>query len=264
MTANKFVAIYYFNDTRNYDSNLKSFFKKQDIELSYETNFCKLLSKILVIHPMMVVIDHIPNDFMAQFLDLFQLESPYYVPSVCFLQDDVPFGCRLPYNCTMCGGVNYESVLLNKIHECMLFKHNPQNAFNFPITRFDVIMKILRNMCINVKSSGSIFLKDCINQVIIDGCKACTLYGSVYSTVAAMHGTSVNNLERCMRTSINNAWKVYNAGNCEFARKLYNEIFVTKPTVKELIYYVANYVKDKECENKMQWLVNGINQKIAL
>ena len=88
MVANKFVAIYYFSDTKNYNSSLKSFFQKHGVELCYETNLCRLLSKTVAVHPMMVVVDNIPKQFITQFLQLFDIESPFYVPSVCFLQNE--------------------------------------------------------------------------------------------------------------------------------------------------------------------------------
>lgn len=261
MDGNKFIAIYYFNNTNNYKSTLKSFFQKYNIELSYETNFGKLLSKILVIHPIMLVVDDIPNDFIKQFLQLFDIQSPFFVPCLCFLQD--VDNVTLPYNCVCCGKNGYENILKTKICESLAYKKSPYSTSNFPITRFDIITRVLRNFCVNVKSCGSIFLKDCINQVIIDGCKACTLYNGVYSTVAAMHSTTVNNLERCMRTTITNAWSLYKNQQGEFARKLNNLIvFGEKPTVKEFIYYVANYVKDLETENKIQMMVNGTSCNI--
>ncbi|MBQ7602619.1 MAG: hypothetical protein IJU58_00530 [Clostridia bacterium] len=261
MEASKFVAIYYISDTLNYNSNLKSFFQKHGIELSYETNFCKLLSKILVTHPMMLVVSSISKDFLQQFLELFDIESPYFVPCICILEDE--YDKNIPYNFVMCGKSGYEDILANKIEQCMVYKHSLQNVSNFPMTRFDIITKVLRGFGVNVKSSGSIFLKDCINQVIIDGCKACTLYSNVYTIVATMHGTTVNNLERCMRTAIGSAWELYNSQNNEFARKLNNgALFGCRPTVKEFIYYVANYVRDLECESKIQWLVNGTAKSI--
>ena len=258
MVANKFVAIYYFSDTKNYNSSLKSFFQKHGVELCYETNLCRLLSKTVAVHPMMVVVDNIPKQFITQFLQLFDIESPFYVPSVCCLQNEKEKSVvGLPYNCVLCDKDDYEVVLSNKINECLAYKNNPHNTSNFPLTRFDIITKVLRNIGVNVKSCGSIFLKDCINQVIIDGCKACTLYNSVYSIVAAMHSTTINNLERCMRTAISSAWQLYNKDNTSH---IFNNdiLFTTKPTVKEFIYYVANFVKDKECEDKVQWLVNGV------
>ena len=262
MVANKFVAIYYFSDTKNYNSNLKKFFQKQGVELTYETNLCKLLSKTIVIHPMMIIVDDIPKQFLNQFLQLFDIESPFYVPSVCFLQNsDEKILSVLPYNCTICNSENYEEVLSNKISECLAYKSNPHCTSNFPLTRFDIITKVLRNMGVNVKSCGSIFLKDCINQVIIEGCKACTLYNSVYSIVAAMHSTTVNNLERCMRTAISSAWQLHNKQNASLGGLNTEILFNNKPTVKEFIYYVANYVKDRECEDKVQWLVNGISRQ---
>ena len=261
MESNKFVAIYYFSDTKNYNSNLRGFFQNHRVELSYETNFCKLLSRILIIHPMMVIADDIPDDFCKQFLELFDINSPFFVPYICFLKDiDI---ADMPYNCVVCGKQGYEPVLANKIKECMAYKNSLQNTSNFPITRFDIITRVLRSFCVNVKSCGSIFLKDCINQIIISGCKACTLYNGVYTIVATMHSTTVNNLERCMRTAIKGAWEIYNSKSGEFSKKLNNGlIFDTKPTVKEFIYYVANYVKDLECESKIHWLVNGSAKSI--
>lgn len=259
MSVNKFIAIYYFNETKNYDGNLRTHFQKQGVELVYETNLSKLLSKIVILHPMMLIVDDIPADFFNQFVDLFGLESPFYVPSVCFLQDiDENMSKNLPYNYFICGKTNYEPILTHKIFECLAYKNNPQSISNFPITRFEDINKVLVRLGLNTKSSGSIFLKDCINQIIIDGCKACTLYGSVYRTVATMHSTTINNLERCMRTSINKAWQMYIKNKPSQPKNVNKEIlFFTKPTVKEFIFFVANYIKDRENENKVYSVVYG-------
>ena len=267
MCTNKFIAIYYFSNTNSYDSNLRLHFQKQGVELTYETNLSRLLSKTVLLHPMMLVVDKIPLDFFDQFSDLFGMESPFYVPSVCFLQDIKELkNPNIPYNYLMCGSKNYEQVLNTKICECLTYKNNPQSITNFPITRFEDITNVLVGLGINSKSSGLVFLKDCINQIIIDGCKACTLYGSVYRVVATMHSTTINNMERCMRTSINKAWKSYSLhskSNLPQKPSL-DLLFASKPTVKEFIYFVANYIKDKECENRLNSMVFGMSQRVAL
>ena len=73
-----------------------------------------------------------------------------------------------------------------------------------------------------------------------------------------MHSTTKNNLERCMRTSINKAWQMYIKNKPSQPQNVNKEIlFFTKPTVKEFIFFVANYIKDRENENKVYSVVYG-------
>ena len=261
MVNNQIIALYYFTDTKHYNLNLKNYFSSFNVELLYENNLSKLLSKILVDHPSIVVLEGIPKEFILRCCDCFDANSPFFVPFVCFMCDDEQLDgkSKLPFNCFLCSKDNYSSLFKSKIKLEELTNYSANKITKFPISRFDLITKTLRDLGANVKSSGSIFIKDCINQVLIDGCRACTLYNSVYNIVANKHNTNINNLERCMRTAVNNMWDGYTKNNKNNEKGF---AFNSKPTVKEFIFYVSNYIKDLEYEERISCFADGINGKM--
>lgn len=262
MVNKQILALYYFTDTKNYNLNLRNYFSSFNVELLYENNLSKLLSKILVNHPSIVVLEGVPTNFIAKCCDCFDVNSPFFVPYVCFLCDDefLDLEDNLPFNCFLCSRRNYSNLFKDKIKTEDLINYSGNKITKFPISRFDLITKALRDLGANVKSSGSIFIKDCINQVLIDGCRACTLYNSVYNIVANKHNTNINNLERCMRTAVNSMWDNHiKNSNCDSN----NFAFNSKPTVKEFIFYVSNYIKDLEYEERICCFADGISRKMV-
>ena len=247
----------YFTDSKKYNPALRGFFQNNGVDLYYEDQLFRLLCKVLVSHPQMLIVDNIPDDFVYKFSEIFVEDSPFFVPCVCFFIEGEMLVLKhsLPENCFVCNKLKYETKILEKINRLKTAKKANVEDKCFPVDRFDNITKTLRDVGINVRSSGSIFLKDCINQVLIDGCKACTLYNSVYSIVANKHNTTINNLERCMRTSINAAWNSKKSSE-KFKNNKY--IFEAKPTVKEFIYYISNCVNDLEYSQKMYTVANGV------
>lgn len=246
------VGIYYFTDPKIYDTKLRGYFQNRNLELYYEQDLGRVLSKILVCHPSVLIFDGFPDEVDQKLADIFDINSVFYVPFVCFLCSSNEFKLKkpLPLNCVMCKKDCWKSFFDEKFNSNKLITKTSNNVIYFPVGRFDLIVNTLSEFGININSSGSIFLKDCINQVLIDDCKAYTLYNRVYNVVAKIHNTTINNLERCMRSTISSAWENYLKNKARYSA--YGKyIYAEKPTVKEFIYYLSNLIKNIEYENKI-------------
>jgi len=246
-------AVYYFSRNKYFDSNLKQNLLRFKVELDYETNLPILLSKIVTIQPNIVIIDD--NTFAKgyNFVELFALDSPFFVPSLIIMTDNLDEQNETYPNVYYLNKESYlnelNAICSKQIENRFFYK----NSVFFPFTRFDEIFTTLRDLGINTKSCGSIFLKECINAVIINNCKASTLNKNVYTKIATNHNTTITNVERCIRAVVNTAWKTgkFNERIAESQSGC-----SAKPTVKELIFYVANLVRDKETENKFKKIIN--------
>ncbi len=247
-------ALYFFSKNKYFDSNLKSTMYKNKVDVDYETSLTCFLSKIVILQPEVVFIDDKSFAEGYDFLNLFSVDSPFFVPSVILLTDECSTKDIIPQNIFILDKHSYldQAILIcNKQIESRFFYKIPSYL---SFCYYDTINTILREIGINPKSSGTIFLRDCINLVISNGCKATCFNKSVYSNIATYHNTSVANVERCIRSALNTAWtstkiKIKAQFDC-------HKIFNDKPTVKELIYYIANYIKDREIENKFKNTIN--------
>lgn len=95
---------------------------------------------------------------------------------------------------------------------------------------------------------GTTYIRECIIGVMGINCQPQSLNSTIYSVVSQKNHTTLANLQRCTRTSLETAWKRRKKNVPRQENGVCFDDFTLCPSVKEFIYYVAyklnNYLFD--------------------
>lgn len=100
----------------------------------------------------------------------------------------------------------------------------------------------LGDLGFDVRSSGTIFISQCIASVVGLNCRPVSLNKTVYPEVSQRNHTSLTNMMRCIRTSLDNAWRHRQSDTQSLDGDTCFGEFLLRPTIKEFIYYVASKI----------------------
>lgn len=119
------------------------------------------------------------------------------------------------------------------------------NILNSEMHRY--VSKIMDEMSITSKLTGRNYIIECIMYNVKNRPKKINLKGTMYRKIAEKYNTSVQNVERAMRTAIESGWK---KAKITAKRKYTGELAESerKPTNTDFIISVSECVYDEFCD----------------
>ncbi len=106
----------------------------------------------------------------------------------------------------------------------------------------------LLDLGFNACTSGTTYIRECIISVIGINCQPQSLNKTIYCEVSQRNHTTLANLQRCTRTSLETAWRRRKKNLQRLTSGVCFDDFTLCPSVKEFIYYIAyklnNYLFD--------------------
>lgn len=231
-------AVYFFENENLFNGELRQEFAKFGFTLDYETSLHKFLTKIKNFRPNVVLVDYDSPIFNKIFSEALGVCSEFFVPCVIAISsDEKSFG--LPNSFLIKRGKDEKE----QIHK-ILSQHSKMINNNFFLTQkresfAKNISKILEDFGFPQKLNGTIYFKDCLKFYVGEEMRTLDDVGVVLGKVAIMHNKKLANVERCIRTLIS---KMFNNPD----KKVFNNLFKSKPSTKEFIRVMAEYVVDME------------------
>lgn len=261
------IGIYLFEDVQAIDSSLKPFCLQLGLELQYENKISNLLKNIINLNPEILIIDQKRLNFSHFLLEIFNEDSPFFIPAVFLVCEDSSSEVAFSENCILV----FEYQLKQKLSQVAGKLHQRKNHFlkriTFPFTQFDDITRVLMNAGFTLKNQGTIYIKDCISHYLTEIGNFSQNLGRVLNAVGAVHETTVPNIERCIRIAIRNAWKNINPSEVANRLGLSPPFFMHRPTCRELVIFLGEYIYAKIKEARVSrvicWneeAISGINQ----
>ncbi len=200
--------IFYSSKNLFVGSRLRDSFRKIGIELSYVSTVADLINWFST-KPNTVVFFSKEHGSYARFLSKV-LKSDLSLTRYCrvvFVDDDLahyaPYVNNTNFFCLP--ECNLEAVLYSMVTKCEISSHHVQE---FDIGRLNQkISDYLTKLGFSFKLVGFKFLKQSIEQVVKNDFNIGSLTKDVYPVVASLNQTSEYNIERSIRTAIDNAFK---------------------------------------------------------
>ncbi len=231
-------SIYFFENQKFFNAELKNEFLNFGLNLDYEMSLHKFFSKIKNFRPNIVVLDYENPIFNTIFSEALGANSEFFVPCVLVLSDGNK-NINLPNSFVIKKGEfqsNEINTFLSNHYEMMsnnFFLNDKKQTINQNIS------KILVEFDFSNKLNGTIYLKDCLRLYVNERMRFSKSVSLILEKVALVHETKPSNVDRCLRSLISSMWQ-----NNE--KVLFNKFFKTKPSTKELIRTMAEYVLDND------------------
>ena len=238
---NRFNGIFFVEDSANFDGELKSICLHNNINIEYEIDFEKLLSKILSYRPELLILSLKDYRVNSKFLQIFKEGSPFNIPFVLIIGAINPdFGLNLPNNYFYVKTENFEKYLKEITFKLIENKQKMQILQNVRTNFNEQIYSTLVDLGLNASTNGTNFIKECINEIMLNNCKPSIFSNSLYEQVAFNYKTTPASVARCMKVAIDSAWKKKDKVASKPHSIVSLDEFIHCPTAKEFIYFVAN------------------------
>lgn len=236
-------GIYFFEDKKLFDGELRQEFSKIGATLDYENCFHKFLTKITNFKPSFVVLDYTSPLLTRIFEDIFSANSNFFVPFVMVLSGDE--NVKL-INLPNCKNINKKDkktelkTVFNQITNLVVndsfwgFKKESKNQD---------INKVLNYFQFSSKFNGTLYLKDALRLYVNEDMRSSKSVSNILEQVALIHNTKSANVERCLRSLSMSMWNNDNAN-------VFHNFFIKKPSTKELVRSLAEYIFDSDFEDE--------------
>ena len=223
-------------------SRIRKCLRKINYDISYCNNIIDLVSRMMVNKNCLIILDNkyrTFGGFLSQILqtNLEVIENARFV----FIDDELlNYSEYVNNNNIFCiPETNLETALSGVISNCELLNCQHESIINSNINYNELISDILLKLGFSVKLLGFRYIKLCIEHAIKNNFVLGSLNKDVYSYVAMQNCTSVTNIERGIRTAIEDASKTEEFKKENIARsdkKVSNKMFLEYLLDKILIY----------------------------
>lgn len=236
-----YSAIYFIDEDYSLQRDLKRICSANNINLDIELEFTKLLSRVVTDKPDIFFLSLAEYQKSQKYLQVFREKSPFEIPMVFvvgFIQPD--FSLNLPGNYYY---IFWDEVtdFISKITKKLYTLRCDEEVYTKITTNYcDQIFKSLQDLGFNGSTYGTRFIRDCANEIMLNKCRPSTFSNSLYSRVAENYNTTVGSVSRCMKVSIDTAWKRRSKNKIVHPSRITFEDFSKCPSAKEFVYYIAN------------------------
>ncbi|MBQ7977304.1 MAG: hypothetical protein IJ301_01720 [Clostridia bacterium] len=254
----EFNAIYYVEDSKNQNYDLKRYCQLNNIKLDIEIDFEKLISRVITTSPDLLVLNLGEYQKAQRYLQIFKEGSPFCVPMVFIVGNIEPdFSLKLPgnYNYGLWSEMSdFLSKITRKLHIC---RRDELICDKLISNHFEQIQKCLLDMGFNGSTHGTLYIRDCANEIMMNKCRPSTFSTSVYSRVADNYDTTTASVARCMKVAIDTAWKKRAKTKIDHPSRVCFNDFIKCPTAKEFVYYLANKLYNYNQDKKFRASIEG-------
>ena len=237
----KYNGIYFVDEDYTFQRDLKRVCALNNINLDIEIEFTKLLSRIVTEKPDILFLSLNEYQKSQKYLQVFREKSPFEIPMIFIVGRIQPdFSLNLPSNYYY---IFWEEVadFISKITKKLYAVKCDDDVYTKITTNYcEQIFKSLQDLGFNGSTSGTRFIRDCANEIMLNKCRPSTFSNSIYSRVAINYNTTTASVARCMKVSIDTAWKRRNRNKIAHPSRVTFEDFSKCPSAKEFVYYLAN------------------------
>ena len=255
--VNRYNGMFLVNN-KDEVANFKLNFLENNIGMEYESCFLRLLNKVLVKRFDLLVI---PFDILKKgidFLKIFEEGSSFSIPLVVILCDNnEKLPNILPHNYYYVNKGEFPDFFQNF---SKILIENQQRLDFLGINTHDYkkqIFNCLTEVGFNFGTNGTTFLVECINNVMYENCRGKILFKSMLEHLALDYSTTSANVSRCMRVAIGSTWAKNTLKSDSTDSTIKLDDFMTRPTIKEFVYYVANKLYNLNREEKLKKFMIG-------
>ena len=191
-------------------SRIRRALKKLDYEVSYCNQVNDLIAQMLNNRYTIVFLDKEYLSF-AKFLSQLLLSDLEIIENVRFVFIDDEVGKYLKYvnnkNFFNIPETNFEVALTNVVTQCEMLNLKSDSISSSKVNYNEIISDILTNLGFSYKLVGFRYIKLCMEYAIKNHFSLGSLSKDVFQYVAMQNCTTISNVERGIRTSIENASK---------------------------------------------------------
>ncbi len=187
-----------------------------------------------------------------QIMNIFKEGEIFAIPSVLVVGVESEQNIYLPTNYHLI----HISQLVDKVLEIYSNSNKGYKNLKGQFPELDIMRiahETLSQLGFNISTFGTIYLQDCIAEVMNHNCNPTQLNKTVYNQISAKHNSSIANVVRCTRASLETAWKRHKRKAGRLSSGVSFDDFTLCPSVKEFIYYVAyklnNYTQNLNYKN---------------
>ena len=233
--------IYYVNDADSYTPSFKNVLQNNVEDFVCEYDFTHMLETIRMSVVDIIVMDYVEYKKYQKVLNMFIQSSGYYIPMIIIAGNiEQEFSMKMPYNYVY---MKYDEIIdnLEALEENIKYIRLSEKNLNFEMDNKTIIYNCLIDLGFKFRSRGIKYLMEAINYNMVHDCKPCNFHNTIYLSMSKDVNTSVNNIVRCIQSSIDTVWskKQFIKENIVKYDIDLNE-FEKKPTPKEFICYIAN------------------------
>lgn len=233
----KMKAVYYTDNTTKKSFNLENEFKKWGYSLDSTSDYAKVICEARQSEIDLLILDGEDYFVNQKTMDIFSRGSAFCVPQVVLGCSFIRKEFKLPLNYRqveydkICEEINY--ILGREAYQMLSFTDIKKVEYS------RLVNSVLMNLGFNISTHGTEFLKESVVAIMEQGCMPCPLTKTVYLDICNRHNSTLANVMRCSRASLESAYrknkknaKVLESGICF-------DDFTLCPSVKEFVYYVA-------------------------
>ena len=218
--------------------NLKEELQKSGINCEIDTDFASVIAKAKNRKPDVLLLDY--HDYIRNSvsMDIFREGTMFSVPLVLIAGEGSAISLETPLNYYQ---LSYKAIpsSLNTIQEKVSQYRGGLDSIYGRIEVVQTAQQTLLDLGFNSCTYGTTFIRECILGVMDIDCRPKSLNKTIYAEVSERNNTTLANLLRCTRTSLESAWKRRKKNKQRLDNGVCFDDFSLCPSVKEFIYYVA-------------------------
>ncbi len=211
-------------------------------KLNLETDFAKIVALAKRGAIRVLIVDSQDYANTPEAFQIFRKNSAFEIPFVIITGDN-PGDYYFPYP-------NFYNFEYNAILDILRAIYNDNLVRNVKLNDMSklnrlalFVQKSLVQLGLSSGTLGTILIRDCIVKVLSLDCKPCSLSKEIYPIVSKENHTSIDNLIRCARVSLETAWKRRKKNAPRLEYDISFDDFLLCPSIKEFIYYLAFKLK---------------------
>jgi len=207
-----------------------------------ETDFAKIVALAKRGAIRVLIVDYQDYASTPEAFQIFRKNSAFEIPFVIITGDN-PGDYYFPYPNFYHFEYNAILDILRAIYNDNLVRNVKLNDIG-KLNRLALfVQKSLVQLGLSSGTLGTILIRDCIVKVLSLDCKPCSLSKEIYPIVSKENHTSIDNLIRCARVSLETAWKRRKKNAPRLEYDISFDDFLLCPSIKEFIYYLAFKLK---------------------
>ncbi len=232
--------------------NLKNELKENGINCEIDTDFASVIARTKNRKPDVLLLDYYDYISNPVSMDIFRENTLFSVPLVLIAGRGDAILPDMPSNYDYLDYKAIPNSIKTFQEKVILSKESSDRIYS----RIDVVQtaqQTLLDLGFNGCTYGTTFIRECILGVMDIDCRPKSLNKTIYAEVSQRNNTTLANLLRCTRTSLESAWKRHKKNMPRLDNGVCFDDFSLCPSVKEFIYYIAyklnNYLLSLKLKN---------------
>ncbi len=241
----KLNIICYTADAETRFNELQAVCDNRNVNLEYEIDFSKLAGHVITNKPDILIFSLVDYRNSASYFKCFEAGSLFEVPMALVLGEIEPdFPLNLPSNFEYLK-IDELADFFDKITPKIVKNCENKSSLDFSAKNYEAFLnQVLGYLGFNISTNGTLYLKKCVIEILLNKCVPSVTCGAYYRKLAARYNTTIPNVSRCIVGAISTAWKRYLNHRSREIFGISFSNFIECPKNKEFMYYLAHKISE--------------------